>query len=100
MIPFSPQAKRQLDELCRHYAERGRDAAIDNLVDSLEHACARYVASHGLFHDAPRPYPALLRPGWRWTKEGRYWIAFGPAKAGPVVRAVLYEAANMPNRLG
>ena len=100
MIPFSPRAKRQLDDLTRHYAERGRDAAIDNLVDSVERSSARYLANRGLFYDAPRPYPTLLRPGWRWTKEGQYWIAFGPAKAGPVIHAIFYEAANMPGRLG
>jgi hypothetical protein len=41
----------------------------------------------------------LLRPGWRWTKEGRYWIAFSPAKGGPIIRAIFYEAANIPDRL-
>ncbi len=100
MISFSPRAKRQLDDLTRHYAERGRDAAIDNLVDSVERASARYLANHGLFYDAPRSYPTLLRPEWRWTKEGRYWIAFSSAKAGPVIRAIFYEAANMPGRFG
>ena len=24
----------------------------------------------------------------------RYWIAFGPAKGGPVIRAIFYEAAD------
>jgi len=99
LIPFSPRAKRQLDELTRHYVVRGRDVAIDRLVDSIERASARYLANQGQFYDAPRPYPTLLRPGWRWTKEGRYWIAFGPAKDGPVIRAIFYEAANIPGRL-
>ena len=55
MIPLSPAAERQLDELTRFYAERERDAAIDNLVDILERASARYLADRGLFYDAPRP---------------------------------------------
>ena len=99
MIPLSPAAERQLDELTRYYAERGRDAAIDHLVDSIERASARYLAGRGMFYDAPRPYPTLLRPGWRWTKEDRYWIAFSPAKKGSVIRAIFYEAANIPGRL-
>jgi len=36
VIPLSPAAEKQLDELTRHYAERGRDTAIDNLADSIE----------------------------------------------------------------
>ena len=99
MIPLSPAAERQLDELTRFYAERERDAAIGSLVDSVERGSARYLANEGLFYDAPRPYPALLRPGWRWTKEGRYWIAFGLTKSGPVIRAIFYDAADMPGRL-
>lgn len=99
MIPLSPAAEHQLDELTRFYAEHERDAAIDNLVDSLERASARHLADRGLFYDAPRPYPALLRPGWRWAKEGRYWIAFSTAKSGPVIRAIFHDAANIPGRL-
>ncbi len=99
MITLSPAAERQLDALIRHYAERLRDEAIDNLVESLERACARYLAGQGLFYDAPRPYPSLLRPGWRWTKEGRYWVAFSKVTNGPVVRAVFYDSANIPGRL-
>ena len=99
MIPLSPAAERQLDELTGFYAERERDAAIDNLVDSVERASARYLAGQGLFYDAPRPYPALLRPGWRWAKEGRYWIAFSTAKGGPVIRAIFHEAADIPGRI-
>ncbi len=99
MIPLSPAAERQLDELTRFYVERERDAAIDNLVDSVERASARYLAGQGLFYDAPRPYPALLRPGWRWAKEGRYWVAFSTAKGGPVIRAIFHEAADIPGRM-
>ncbi len=99
MIALAPAAERQLEALTRHYAERGRDAAIDRLVDSLERAGARYLAGRGLFYDAPRPYPTMLRPGWRWTKQGRYWIAFSRDEQGVVVRALFYEGANMPDRL-
>ena len=99
MIPFSPRARQQLEELTRHYADRGRDLAIDRLIDSVERASARYLANRGQFFDAPRPYPALLRRGWRWTKEGRYWIAFSSAKDGAIIRAIFYESAEIPGRL-
>ena len=99
MIPLAPAAERQLDELTRFYAERERDAAIDNLANSVERASARYQANQGIFYDAPRPYPRMSRSGWRWTKEGRYWIAFGPGRSGPVIRAIFHEAADIPGRL-
>jgi len=99
LIPFSPRAKRQLDDLTRHYADRGRDIAIDHLADSIDRASARYLANRGPVYNAPRPYPSLLRRNWRWTKEGRYWIAFSPAKSGPVIRAIFYDSANIPGRL-
>ena len=41
MIRLSAVAERHLDELTRYYAERGRDDAIDNLVESVERASAR-----------------------------------------------------------
>lgn len=59
MIPLSPAAEKQLNALTQYYAERRRDAAIDNLVDCLERASARYLDGRGLFYDAPRPYPTL-----------------------------------------
>ncbi len=99
MIPLSPAAERQLNELTRYYAERERDAAIDNLVDCVERASARYQANRGLFYNAPRPYPSLLRPGWRWTKEGRYWFAFGRTESGAVIRAIFYDEADIPGRV-
>ena len=47
----------------------------------------------------PEPYPSLSDLGFRWTKEGRYWIAFEETDAGPVVAGVFYETADIPNRL-
>ena len=99
MIPLSRTAERQLDELTRHYAGRERDEAIEHLIQSVERASARYQARRGLFYNAPRPYPSLVRPGWKWTKEGRYWIAFREGKHGPVISAIFHEAADIPRRL-
>jgi plasmid stabilization system protein ParE len=99
MTPLAPAARRQLDALTRYYAERGRVDVIDHLIESIERACIRQTAGRGLFYDSPRPYPTLLRPGWRWTKEGSYWIAFSPGKDGFVIRAIFHEAANIPGRM-
>lgn len=56
-------------------------------------------ARRGLFYNAARPYPSLVRPGWKWTKEGRYWIAFREGKHGPAISAIFHEAADIPRRL-
>jgi plasmid stabilization system protein ParE len=99
VIPLSRTAAKQLHELTRYYADRDRDDAIENLIQSVERASERYQASRGLFYSAPRPYPSLVRPGWKWTKEGRYWIAFRQGKRGPVISAIFHEAADIPRRL-
>ena len=99
MIPLSITAAAELDALTLHYAALGRDRAIDRLVASIEAACARYESGHGLFYDAPRPYPGLADLAFRWTKEGSYWVAFKETDAGSVVAGVFYDAADIPNRL-
>ena len=57
------------------------------------------MAARGRFFEAPRPCPALTRSGWRWLKEGAYWMAFAPAGDDFVICAVFHEAANMPGRI-
>ena len=99
MIPLSAAAEAALGALTQHYAALGRDRAIDRLVESVETACARYEAGRGLFFDAPRPYPDLADLGFRWAKQGPYWIAFDDTGKGPVVAGVFYETADIPNRL-
>lgn len=99
MIRLSPEAERQLDELAEYYAKRGRDQAIDNLVDAVERASNRCIAGRGSFYDVPRPYPAVRRPGWRWTKEGRYWLAFTTDADGPIIAAIVFESADLPRRV-
>jgi hypothetical protein len=69
------------------------------LVASIETACDRYENKRGLFFDAPRPYPNLASLGFRWAKEGSYWIAFEQTDAGPIMAGIFHEAADIPNRL-
>lgn len=99
MIALSDEARAQLTALNEYYAERGRDLAIDRLADSLERASFRIIHGRGSFYDAPRPYPTLARKGWRWTKEGRYWIAFTSGVRGLSIVAVFHDSADIPNRL-
>lgn len=99
MIALSAAAEAAMDALTEHYAALGRDRAIDRLIECVETACARYEARRGRFLDAPRPYPKLADLGFRWTKDGSYWVAFQETGAGPVVAGIFYETADIPNRL-
>jgi hypothetical protein len=46
---------------------------------------------------APRPYPKLKRRGVKWIIEGNYWFAYID-QAEPMIIAVFYAAADIPNR--
>jgi hypothetical protein len=72
---------------------------IDRLVESIEIACARHERNSGLFCDAPRPYPWLSDQGFRWTKEGPYWIAFGEADEGPILVGIFHDSADIGGRI-
>ena len=65
---------------------------------SLADSEAKIERAPGTGLPAPRPYPQLARPGWAWTRSGRYWVAYttGPA---PVIVAVFFETANIPGRV-
>jgi len=47
---------------------------------------------------APRPYPALAKPGRRWIIEHSYWISYS-LTAPPVISGVFYAMADIPNRI-
>jgi len=99
VILLSAAAVAALDALTAHYAALGRDRAIARLMAAIEKASGRYENRRGLFYDAPRPYPGLADLGFRWTKEGPYWIAFEETSAGPVISGVFHETADVPNRI-
>ena len=99
MISLTAAAEAAFTALADHYQSLGRDRAIDRLRVAVEVACARYENGRGLLYDAPRPYPALADLGFRWTKEGSYWIAFERTAVGPVVPGIFHERADIPNRL-
>lgn len=98
MIPLSPEAERQLDDLLRHYEALGRLEAAERLYQALERANRRILLTPDAGLHAPRPYPAAQRFGFRWIKEGRYWIAYIRG-SDPVIVGVFYDMADIPGRL-
>ena len=98
MIRLSDEAERQLAALLHHYARLGRPEAGRNLIAAVDQASARIEREPEKGLVAPRPYPALARPGRLWTKAGPYWIAYTPALP-PVILGIFYDAADIPGRV-
>lgn len=72
--------------------------AAANLLASLERASERIVHAPNAGLLAPRPYPALAHFGFRWIKEGPYWVAY-MTESSPIIVGVYHEAADIPNRV-
>ena len=98
MIPLTPEAEAQLDDLLAHFERLERPRASRNLILTLEDAAARieHAPHEGL--PAPRPYPSLARLGFLWTKSGQYWIAHMVLDSGPIIAGVFHDTADIPNR--
>jgi plasmid stabilization system protein ParE len=99
VIRLTSRARTQIASLTAHYVERERDDAISNLQSAITTASERILAQRGPFFPAPRPYPSIARPGWRWLKTGAYWIAFGETGSAYVLHAIFHESANIPGRM-
>ena len=99
MILLSRFADGQLNSLVAHFEAKDRPEAVRNLIAAVARAAERIANDRGNFFDAPRPYPGLTRPGWRWLKERSYWIAFAADGPDTEIRAIFHEAANIPARL-
>lgn len=97
MIRLSSDAERHVAELLQHYARRGRPEAGGKLIAIIDQAAARIERDPNGGLAAPRPYPALARPGRAWVKAGRYWIAYSTTQS-PVILGVFYETADIPRR--
>jgi hypothetical protein len=59
-------------------------------------AASQRMEQTGLSYDAPRLYPNRADLGFRWTKQGPYWIAFTD---GPIIAGIFYGAADIPGRV-
>ena len=75
MIAVSRRAGAQIRGLVANFEELDRTQAAANLLAALERASGRIVGAPNAGLLAPRPYPGLARLGFRWVKEGPYWIA-------------------------
>ncbi len=98
MIALSPEAADHVDRLIEHYEAKARLEAAQNLLRTLERAKQRIATMPEAGLPAPRPYPALARPGRRWIIEGRYWIAYS-LTSPPVISGVFYVTADIPGRV-
>lgn len=96
MIGFTARAARQVAELRDHYEREQRPEASRNLDAALDEAARRIERDPAAGLPAPRPYPALARPGQAWTKAGAYWIRYSTRT--PVITGVFYERADIPRR--
>ena len=97
MIGLSPEAETRLDGLLLHYERLQRVEAAENLLAALERASVRIEEASSAGLPAPRPYPVLARLGFRWIREGSYWIAYSPTRP-PVIVGVFHATADIPNR--
>ena len=98
MIFLSPEAETQLEGLLTHFERLNRIKAAENLLAALERASFRISRAPDAGLPAPRPYPTLARLGFRWVKQGRYWVAYMNVPS-PVIVGVYHEAADIPNRI-
>ena len=98
MIVFTPEAAEQVEALIEHYEALDRPEALRGLMSALESGWRKMRANPSVGLSAPRPYPQLARPGHRWIKAGRYWIAYSNPGSAAIV-GVFYETANIPRRI-
>ena len=92
---LSDTARRQVDDLRRHYRRRQRPEALRNLAAALR--AAPRLITDGKSMVAPRPYPCLAATGEAWVHAVPYWIAYSLAKP-PVILAVFFDQADVPGR--
>ncbi len=98
MIPYSRRAALHITALLDHYSELDRPEAMRNLLAAMREASAMIEEDPSAGLPAPRPYPALARPGRLWVKAGRYWIGYRRRPSLGIV-AVFYDAADIPGRI-
>lgn len=98
MIGFTARARRQVTELRQHFRLALRLEAVWNLERAIKEAAAQIEREPQAGIPAPRPYPTLARPDQAWCKVDRYWFRYS-LTSPPVITAVFYDAANIPDRL-
>ena len=97
MIGYTARAARQVADLQGHYEREQRLEASRNLDAALHDAERRIEDDPAVGLPAPRPYPALARPGQAWVKVGPYWVRYS-TRTPLVITGVFYETADIPRR--
>lgn len=98
MIAYTRKASRQVEELYWHYEALGRVEA-SRALDAALVAAERLIADgNAAWLPHPRPYPGLAKPGRRWIKSGRYWVAYR-ATAPLAIVGVFYDSSDILGRL-
>ena len=97
MIRLGREARRDVAALTQDFIRKNRPEAVRNLVAAIRQATQQIGDDPAGGLDAPRPYPAVARPGRAWTKAGRYWFTYSLGNP-PVIIAVFYDAADIPGR--
>lgn len=97
-VRVAASAQVDIDALETYYAERGREAAVKNLIVAVERAASMIQSSSQISLSAPGPYPDLSNLGAHWLHVGRYWISYIPELDGYVITNVIFDAANIPSR--
>jgi plasmid stabilization system protein ParE len=98
VISYTRRAAALISGLLDHYETKERPEAMQGLLRALHDAWAEIENNPAAGLPAPRPYPALARPGQFWVKAGRYWVGFRRQPA-LIITAVYYDAADIPGRL-
>jgi len=99
ILPYTHRAASHVDALVTYYLyKKGRPEAVRALYRTLEAASVAIMAKTATLYDAPRPYPAVREPGAYWVYFAPYWIAFRRPQ-NPIISAVFYDAADIPNRI-
>ena len=99
MIRQTRAAAAQVEALFEHYLARDRDGAARNLLRALSEALDRIEADPTAGRPHPGPYPGVTRWGYRWIKVRRYWFGYAVAPDGPVLTNVIYDTADLPDRV-
>ncbi len=98
MIAYTPRAIGQVAALIEFYEVRQRDDAVRAFRAALLEAERKIERNPAAGLAVPSPYPNIARAGQAWVKAGRYWVAYS-TPAPPVIVAVFFESADIPNRL-
>jgi len=99
MARLAAEARRQVLDLIRHFADLERIEAVDRLNDAVEEALRRADGPTGRMRRFPATYRELAAEGALWFKAHRYWFGCVHVAGEAVITNVLYDRSNIPDRI-